>query len=496
MIGSQFVVTEEQLFKHLVHRIDIPLADLQENMQKFLHRIPQNIFKDEYHILYECIEQANKYGIVLNYDYLHQILLNNMDGILHNPAVTLYKNNDITEVDRQQLILDHVLSAMDELSEIEVLEDSPLHASMEFYIETWCKEYMEIVVQNQLTILREGLTVGRRQYQGVEDSKAYYEEAYNIIRSLQKGEGDLISETIDTSTMVPDDVRAMLEEESDADIVSRFGINALDEHYQLRKGEIVTIQAGTGVGKTRVANGMVFNSLEMGKNVLYLTLEQRSVRVWAMQQARNTLQLYGYKPDVTDKSILNKSYNVENTAAVNTALDDLFLDERKGRLRLESINLAAGDLPGKLKSVWENGFHFDVVVIDYLGLLLTKGMSRYEALTDVVNDIKSDVKSFKGVGFLAVVLNQLTKEAEQKILAGNFSTGKTEGSETQYLGRASDYIYTLLQTPDDKLANKMQFLVDKVRLGEAVAPRVDAIAYMGQCYFADYTFGNTLRPAS
>lgn len=496
MQTNQFVVTEEQLFKHIIHRMDLPLENLQENMRHFLHRIPQNIFKDEYHILYDCIEQAQNYGIVINYDYLHQILLNNMEQILQNPVVTLYKTNEMTEVDRQQHILDHVLSTFDTLMEIEIESDSPLRATMEFYIETWCKEQMEHIIMNQMSIVREGLTIGRRKYQGVEDAKAYYDGAYTLIRSLQEGDGDLISETIDTSTMSADEVRALMQDENNSDVVCRTGIRALDEAYEFRKGEIVTIQAGTGVGKTRVCNGMVYNSLLMGKNVLYLTLEQKSARVWAMQQARHALQLYGYKADITDKSILKRNFKVEHTGYVDSALDDLIANESYGRIRLESLNLQANELMSKLINVWENGFHFDVVVIDYLGLLITRGSTRYEALTDVVNDIKSAVKSFKGEGFLAVILNQLTKEAEQKIVAGNFETGKTEGSETQYLARASDYIFTLVQTADDKLANKMCILVDKVRLGEVVSPKVDAIAYMGQCYFADYTLGNSLREQS
>lgn len=492
---DRFVITEESLFKHLFYRNDLTQADTLSNINIFLRRIPTNIFKDEYHVFYDAISQANKFDIVLTYDFLHQILMNNMQEIMRNPQVTLYQGGDITEVERRQNLLDHLLAEFDNNSELELEDDSPLAATLEFYISTWCKVKMEEIIQNQLTIVHEGMTVGRRLFFGVLDAKAYYDSAYGIVRSLMDGSGDVISSAIDTSTMTPEEIQAHLAEDISAPEVTRTGIDDLDNQYQYRKGEIITIQAGTGVGKTRYANAMVYHSRLMGKNVLYLTLEQKSSRVIAMQQARHIMQRHGFFADISDKHILRQSYGFEHSATVSESLTDLVVNETLGKLRVESINLHASEVESLLINVWENGFHFDVVVIDYLGLILTSGLKRYDALTDVVNMLKSNVKSFKGEGFLCMILNQLTKDAEKSILNGTFESGKNDGSETQYLGRASDYIYTLVQRAEDKRAHKVYVYVDKVRLGDVAQPKVAALAHLGHCYFANHNLTSS-PPAS
>lgn len=485
-LHDTFVITEDSIFKYLVAREDVEISDTKENVARFFRRFPINIFKDEYYVLYSALEQVNKFEIVLTYDYLHQIVLNNIVGIMNDNNIELYREQGLTEVELRERLIDHFLTAYDNLCDAYMEEDMSLEGSMEFYLQTWAGHEMERIIQNQLAIIQEGLTVGRRFYQGVADAKAYHDGAYMLVRSLMDGQGDSISNTIDTSTMSVEEIQAQLEEESIAEEITRTGVQALDSQYTYHKGEILTIQAGTGVGKTRFANALVHQSRLLGKNVLYLTLEQKSNRVLTMQLARHVLHRYGFFSDISDKSILRKQYNFEHTQKVQESLNDLVTNEAYGKLRIESVNIHASEVESMLINVWENGFHFDMVVIDYIGLLQTSGMNRYDALTDIVNMLKSSVKSFKGEGFLCVILNQLTKEAEKAILSGTFESGKNDGSETQYLARASDYIYTLTQRAEDKQANKVHIYIDKVRLGDITVPKIEAMSHLGHCYFADY----------
>src|SRR5699024_4831903 len=164
-------------------------------------------------------------------------------------------------------------------------------------------------------------------------------------------------------------------------------------------------------------------------------------------------------------------------------LDDLVTNEEYGRIRDEGVNLHAENVRGYLDKVWDDGFHFDVVMLDYIGILDTSGGERYELLTEVVNQLKAECKTFKGKGFLGVLPNQLTNKAEEALLKGDYDKSGTGGSESAYIRRGADYVYTINQTEDMKMANKMQWIVEKVRLGDPMVSTLEVLAYQGQCLY-------------
>lgn len=481
-----FVLTEYDIFKHVVIREEEEdIQEVKSRAKQLLARLPINIFTNEYYILYKSIEQASKYGVALSYDNFHHMLLNNIDDLRKEKEVDLFTDGDYTEAERSEKIIDYCLTEFDILSEAEIEDVGSLTANIEFYVGTWAKEKAREISLNMIEIQDDGLKVGNTLYKGVEDSNVYYQRAFSVIRSLIDADANALSENIDTSVDTVEEIQEKLKDSSQGDTVTEFGITALDKYYKYHKGEIITIQAGTGVGKTRAANALVYNASKKGNKTLYISLEQKSNKVFPMQMARHILEKYGDYSDLDDKSIIQETYQYDRKPIIDGVLRDM-KDGEHGKVRIEGRSIEADELYEYMVKVWEEGFHFDILVLDYIGLLETRGGNRYEKLTNAINMLKTECKSFKGVGFLGIIPNQLTPDAETKLANGDYDgMTKVGGSETQYISRASDYIYTLEQDEMMRQLNKMRFHVSKVRLGKIYETKVDSTVDLGKIFFMD-----------
>lgn len=480
-----YVLTEADIFKYVIlNQIEDNPEQATVNSKKMVNRIPINIFEGTYQVLYDAIMETSKFSIALDYDIYHQILVRNKSNLVTNPNLDFEISASLSEQEKANQIVDICLAEFDELTELEVQGEEYFLANMEFYLQTWCKEKSIEIYHKMIKITESYEYINNVKYQGVEDADTYYRSAFLKIKQLLGDEEGLISNSINTQDETYEEVKERTEEESLTEIVSYTGIDEIDEHNKFRKGEIVTIQAGTGVGKTKFANNMVYNTLSLGKNVLYLSLEQKAERIIPMQYARHILEMGHDLPNVTDKEILFKTYDYNLESTIDSCSEDLFTNDRIGRLKIDSVAVNALEIKDYLLRVWEQEkFHFDVVVVDYFGLLECK--DRYKDLTYAMNTFKSECKSFKGEGFLAILPNQLDKESEKALAEGRMSglETKTAGSETSYASRGADYVFTLEQNIAMKRNSKMKIHVGKIRSGDVIHSEIFANSDLGRVKF-------------
>lgn len=485
---SEFVIEEGEIFKYLVvNEDDDSYKRSSEYIRRFLGHVSINIFQDEYYIFYEILKELHKLKVGLTYDYLQILLANEIEQFAESPEVTLFKDEKLSEREYQEKLIDYVLASFESLSEVEIEDENSYMANVKFYLMQWRKNKMLELNTNMGRILTEGYQHGKRFLRGDTHAHQYYMEGYKVIQMVVDGNEELLSVDINTAEDSPEEIREKLIDETSTEIMTITAVRELDEHYDYHKGEIVIVQAGTGVGKTRFTMNMVYNSLKMGKNVLYISLEQKTQRIYPMLQARYILENYDDYSDLTDKGIIQGTYDFSRQVMVDGSVDGMVLDENWGRLYLTGRKLKTTELYDFLLEVWDvKNFHFDVVVVDYIGLLATE-KDRYRELTDVANMFKAEVKNFKGEGFLAILPNQLTKEDEKELYKGNTDTTKLGGSETQYIVRASDYVYTLFQDEEMRAVGKIRIYIGKVRLGEIVDGQVDVLTDLGKIHFMDNT---------
>lgn len=483
------IITEDEIFKYLVEHDDVKIR-VTENIRGFLSELPVNIFKNEYYLLYNAIKFGYRYNLSLTDDHLEQIIYTNLENILKDEKVDMYKDGETnyTENERAELIQRSVLSTYQMLQDMDVEEENSyqqMRFNMRLYIDAWATEEYAKTIIAQNNILREGVKYGRKYYKGVEDAKIYHDKKFELIRTILDGDADRLSDVIDTSTDTIEEINRKMEDEESSSVVAKTGIEWFDRENPLYRGEMLVVQGGSGVGKTRQAINIAQEGLiHFKSNVLILSLEQKASRIMPMFISKHSAVYMDNQSEwLTDKDIIRKNLTPHQEVMKDIVLDDLVSKEEYGRVRVEGINLQANKVRDYLTKVWEDGFHFDIVVLDYIGILETEGDSRYNQLTEAVNNLKADCKSFKGQGFLAILPNQLNTKAEEALKKGETDTTAIGGSETSYIRRGADIVYTVHQTDEMKQTGKMEIIMNKGRLDSSGISKKRILAFHGQCLY-------------
>lgn len=479
---ANFVINETDIFKYVVsEHEDMEIRESIVNGRKLLQRIPLNIFKDEYHILYDCLRALLDFDRAFSYDSVQQVMLNNMDSILSNPNIDLYSDTQ-DNVERTDNIVITVLSEYSDLCELELPENT-FKGNLELYVENWANFKYEELNFETTQIMNNGIKVGTKTFKGRKDADYHYRRVISIINGIVDADSNLLAENIDTSYQTAEEIEEIHNRnEIQQENLGYTGFPTLDnEMLGLFKGEMVTIQGGSGSGKSRVTTHLAKNILNNGKNVLFISLEQKANRIFSMFHARHILEKYNIST-ITDKDLIRQSYPNNYESVVQEAREDLVETPEYGRLRIEGRYLKANEVLMFLETIWED-FRFDAVVVDYFGLLGTE-KNRYEEFTDCINMMKSACKSFKGVGFHLIVPNQLSREAEKELLNGKKEEAGIGGSESAYLFRGSDVVMTINRPKDMEEDNQMELIISKMRLGSPIS-EIKLLTDFGHCLFTE-----------
>ena len=480
---AEFVINEVDIFKYVVSENENnTVSDALANAKKLISRISLNIFEDEYFIMYEMLRAITSYDMAFSSDALYQVLLNNRGMILESSKVTISEDvKDPTE--RFDQIATIVMAEYSDLAE-EDLEEHTFNGNMELYVKSWAEVRFEEILYTVQLIRTEGHKVGRDFLRGTTDANYYYQRSWEVVKGLLEGDANLLAEIIDTSIQTPDEIADIHDRnETIQEPLCMTGIETLDKEMTgVYKGEMYTIQAGSGVGKSRFAAGaFAKNAVNNGKNVLFISLEQKSSRVFDMFHARHIFDTTG-KRTISDREIIRSAYSPMEEAVVKEASIDLIENQKLGRLRIEGRQLKAVDVPMFLDQVWEE-FQFDMVVLDYIGLL-TIEKERYVELTNCINWLKDACKFFKGQGFALVVPNQLSNEANKDLVSGRTELASLGGSESAYIFRGSDVVLTLFADDEMKKDKELDIHIPKMRLGELTG-KIRVHSEFGICSFTD-----------
>lgn len=251
-----------------------------------------------------------------------------------------------------------------------------------------------------------------------------------------------------------------------------------DEHLFLMNDFIVTHNTRYAVGS------LGYNALKMGKNVLHISLEQKPQRIYPMYQARHLLEQLGTRVGLTSRDLIKNTYDPSLEGVVQESYIDLAENPDMGRLYVVGRKLLANDIESYLNSVYDE-FQFDVVILDHFTLLGTSSSgAKYIEMSDAANTLTTACKYFRGKGFLAVVLNQISSDVEGKFLKGDTREAKIAGSSSQDLLRGSDITLTLYEDESMKEDSNMKLLLNKVR-DSSFIPDVLMDVDKGRCYFAE-----------
>ena len=481
-----YVKTAYDLFKTIMgdnpdHEID----EVLDNTRYLVNRVPVNIFQDEYAIIYQSAKWCVKNNMPLTRDVLQQLMLNSRDELLDSKKIVLGQDANNDE-DRFVEMVNLTLSEYDSMAS-EEFESRHLQGETNLYLQTWAQEEMQRLIYDLNIIYTEGLRVGTKTYQGAEGVNNYYKRKYELIDSIVNERKDYLADDINNAQISGLEIKDKITmEETDTEYISKFGITSIDNQIiGAKTGEMIVVQGGSGVGKTRYAVGTLgYNALKMGKNVLHISLEQKPQRIYPMYQARHLLEQLGTRVGLTSGDLIKNTYDASLEGVVQESYIDLADNPAMGNLYVVGRKLDAVDIEDYLNSIYDE-FQFDVVILDHFTLLGTKSSaSKYVEMSDAANTLTTACKYFRGRGFLAVVLNQISSDVEGKFLKGDTREAKIAGSSSQDLLRGSDITLTLYEDENMKEDASMKLLLNKLR-DSGYIPDVLMDVDKGRCYFAE-----------
>ncbi|MGO0904364.1 replicative DNA helicase [Clostridioides difficile] len=190
----------------------------------------------------------------------------------------------------------------------------------------------------------------------------------NIDTCIYKFENN-IRKILDKDTYENDDVHSIAEKvldflESKKDVGFKFGISLLDSTIGgLFKGELTTIAAKSGVGKTALALQIMLNSAKQGKKTLFISREMTSEQVFM----RNICKITG----VSTRNMKSKDINESDWKLIVNAIGDL----RENNLIY--INDKIDTISAIRKRIRQ--IKPDLLIVDYVQLLTSqKSMEKRE----------------------------------------------------------------------------------------------------------------------
>ena len=255
--------------------------------------------------------------------------------------------------------------------------------------------------------------------------------------------------------------------------VTDSGIPALDnDSFGLYTGQLFDVEAQPGTGKTRFAIGTYgYNAVvKYKKNVLFNNLEQDVGEIEAMFVARHVFELFNVQ--VSDIMIARDKVPEEIKDKVAAARYDLFESGKYGKLKILNEDMYVETAETKLRT-WDSLYGpFDLIIIDYVGLVESKPAMYHKELTEA-EIIKTFLKKFKRfcrkTRKAGLSISQFNKEG---VVAGNadkpITPDMAQGGMSVF--RHTDYNMAISMTPTMRLQQKRKISNPKVRSSAGYEP--------------------------
>lgn len=318
--------------------------------------------------------------------------------------------------------------------------------------------------QKAIDINGEGLKVGRKYLQGVNDSYAYIREGITGIMSAT-------SDSVEVSRKSMKDLYQDLksgDSEKSYKICDFVGIPTLNKVWGgLWTGNLYSILAPAKAGKTRFCARLCHSALMAGKNVSVWPVEGGDEEWLAHMRAIHYHYFHNEGKPVDQWVPRLDMISVKNGTFINDAQKkyeelstaDLFNNESYGSVDIIEGTFEEGTFLDKIReSVKHN--NSSLVIIDYMQWLKpSQGdrRSKWEVLMDGYIDLAKYVSEANVAVISPAQFNQETIKGLVKSGADN-SDLRTASSGTSEVIRASDMILGLWASTTDLENNKMQII--------------------------------------
>ncbi len=465
---------KSQVFRQVIH--------------KFLSTFRDNIFENEYAVLYSALKTLNVKSFSAN--QLNTILDNSHEDILGSSSINLdsysYLDNGSAATDDEKLLAFKydVRDKFKYLSHISVTEDE-FETACEVYKLFYKNRAMERLTQSMAMIMTEGVyeKIGKgrnRLWQGIDDCKEYYARKIAIINALDSREEE--SDTIIDESWISEELA--LEEQGETPILIDTGINEIDNVYGgFIRGNLFEVMGAPKSGKTTFIQYMVERCLRAGLNVAVWPLEG-TVEEWLAAIVSLMVKIdTGIM--ISKRRVLKHIYNDDREKqAVVAAKVQLVYDISRGKLSFIGKACYSEDIVTDLDDHYKRINRFDVIVMDSPILALSrKGKSKTDAAADAYTTLKHYISYELPTKALGLVTAQLKQVVIDELRNNPQATIDTNaGGVTAETIRSPDFVVCLTSTKEERQQGQVRMNDVAVRHTESFNSFYMG-ADLGCCYF-------------
>jgi len=420
-------------------------------------------FINEHHILYAVLYNFRDKGIVPDYDFMKLYLLRNEKVV--RDATKYIDLRAYADQDESPTVgyIYGVLKLFKRLEKIESLGCDDFNVTLEKYkIEFQSNSICE-AYNLAKTALYDGIKLGRRTYQGYDDSVTLIKERIAEIEGIidsSKGVGFIDSSV---SGLEDDDSAVAVK-------IGDFGeIKELNDHLGgIYAPYFYSILAPTKGGKSKFTTAMIHNIVvEHGINAVVWAYEGGYQMWWAQLRARHYDWFYNrnepditkHKTGVSQKIIYEKTFaSPAIQSAENASRIDLFANKNYGKIvmidRPFNLETFINEIDTAVKAN-----NAKVVLVDYLQLISSvSGVNKsqaiglaYQRLLAYARDNK--VAIISPAQFKQEFINELAQSKN-----GRGGDTRVAGGESSEIVRTPDINIALYSTVEDLEAGYMQCL--------------------------------------
>ena len=438
-----------EIFAHL-----IPRKAEDENVMSgytylFLEQFPSTEFDGEDLIFYRFMEYIAKLEIPIREKYFHTFLQSDLRSILEEENIHISGCEGLNFKDPtlfEQAVLVTRETMIEQFKDLMAIETSA--ADFKVAIDEFIKERLIDRTRDIMERAFERMSDKASAYDGVE----YLSSTLDIVRTIYNPA--FLTELEGTEIL-----------EKDSYKICDWGLEALDhDSGGIYTRDLVNIGAAPGVGKTRLALGCcAYNALINGHSVLHCAGEQPVNEVKSHLIARHVYTLYNKIIDA--KMIKDNRVPDELISMVKSAELDLFESGKYGKFYCIYEVLYYETFIQRIKTLDKLYGPFNMVIIDYMGLIEQKGgkysrhMEEFQVISDSYKLFKRYITRYNKSGIAVGQFNQKGIDASSKDEA--ITPDMLQGGIGPF--RHINYDVSISMTPQMKVQNKRRLSQAKVR---------------------------------